>query len=334
MEAWRYVLVYCILMRVTTLFINGELCGSSVFMECDCQSGERDGIILNCNSFPVVKKLDEVSLQVLHILIKDELPDTVSYIIKFWPRLESLQDPEKLLYCQKGKCVNSSTKKVQILSTSKNSLTSSTIDFLEIKSMPSTEVPLDTAVNYNLTMTVTEVPLNKPTSKDTTDKHNLTITTLEVPLDTPTLQVTTVNHNLTMSTTELPLDTPTSKETTDNHNLTMPVTGVPLVTPTSKGTTVNHILTMTVTEVPLNTPTSKVTVVNHTFAMEKTVLPQMIKNSQGNNFIIKTIWIISFSLSISLNICFIIVLIFVCKKIPRHRNHDVTNGNEIEMDNI
>ena len=82
-----------------------DRCNTAAFLECTCQSGGRDGIILVCNRMPTCEKEDMISLQVLHIYVKTILAaDSIEYDTDIWPRLKTISDLQKKLICKDQIC--------------------------------------------------------------------------------------------------------------------------------------------------------------------------------------------------------------------------------------
>ena len=90
MEGRKYLLVNFLLIGVNSLITTAYQCESPVFLNCTCQSGEREGLLLICNRFPAVNILDEEALNVMHIFIKGKMENRVSYQTNLWPRLETV----------------------------------------------------------------------------------------------------------------------------------------------------------------------------------------------------------------------------------------------------
>lgn len=100
MEGRKYLLISFILLGAR---VRGEMCQSSIFIDCSCAAGERGGLHLVCNTLPEPKKEDLTSIRVLNIYItgkKMDLPDSIAYDYNIWPRLKNIESHQKTLLCK------------------------------------------------------------------------------------------------------------------------------------------------------------------------------------------------------------------------------------------
>lgn len=85
--------------------VRGELCEFPIYEKCTCQRSELGGILLMCSKLPQPRKLDETSLQVIHIIVKEKQLGNIRYAENVWPRLLSINDLTKKMNCKKGQCL-------------------------------------------------------------------------------------------------------------------------------------------------------------------------------------------------------------------------------------
>lgn len=83
---------------------QGYQCQLSSFVGCSCYPGELGGVVLGCGKLPELTRMNYISIQVNHIFINSDLPNSWAYSKNIWPRLKTIENEEKKMKCQNSVC--------------------------------------------------------------------------------------------------------------------------------------------------------------------------------------------------------------------------------------
>ena len=313
MEGRTYFLVNLLLLGANYLITTAYQCESPLFMECSCQSGEREGILLMCNSFPAVKMYDEEALNVIHLFIKGKLGNKVSYLANLWPRLETLQNLDKILYCQKNECVNSKEREIE--SSTLEYLGNNTEKFMTIdktEQMYAVTTPPEQDEGKSMSSVSTQ--------RDRKERTTLTFLTIVSTQEMPTVPISTEQistvPSLAIAKTEGLMSSVSNLPYAKTEGLMSSVSNLPVTEKSGK------LITSAVTEELLT--------IMEEFPTELAPV-ELTQRGKDNKSV--HILIICLSLSIFCNVCLAIALFIIkLKSTSSCREADIPN--EIEMENI
>lgn len=140
MEARTCFLVIFMLFSANSSICECYVCTSPAYLECTCQNGYLDNLIIVCDGLPEPKKEDIITIRISHIFVKNEkIGKTVRYNMNILPRLNVIEDQERSLICNNGICT---TENEQTTTTTTSQLNKTTLDMKDLQENSLTTIDL------------------------------------------------------------------------------------------------------------------------------------------------------------------------------------------------